>query len=1093
MGAILYELLTGRVPFRKSTALATLRAVLEEPPQPPHQIVPGVDPDLETICLKCLEKDPRQRYQTAAELAAELGRFIDGWPVLARPVSTAGRVARWCRRKPALAGSMAVAALVLVAGFIGVLWQWRRAEAHAQALRQESYYSGITLADFYIEQGDISRALEELLECPPEHRDWEWGYLMYRCHQDALSIPAHADIELPPREIYVNDVPFLNTLSFDASGNLLATLGRDGRLKVWSSEDGRQLTSFGDAANPVTAFAFGARTNDLALGFANGQLRVVSTADWAERFALDTATNAVRHLAYDLNGMKLAFADADGRVRLFDAETGQALRVIEPMNSPIDSLRFTTDSRALVIGFSSRASLLDLDSGQISESLGDEATNGVGLVVDPRGERYVHIDSEGRVALRGPLSEALELERIKGALPWMVRRAFFSPDASLVCIGGEEGTAAVYRSADGTKRFSIPNRVHLAVFSPDGGQLATLGTENIIRLWDVERGRELKVLRGHEALVHTMAFSPGSEQIATGDGQGTVKIWSARNGREVLEGDAWMWALAVSPDGQRIACSPADQYLIVWDARSGGELLRIEVPFQEIQSAAFSPDGTRIATSSGADRTAWVWDSQTGAPLLVLRGHSRFVCGVDYSPDGRRLATASLDGTAKLWAADTGQELLTLDHGTNYVLRVAFSPDSRRILTTGEHGVGIWDADGGQLLASTDRPGPGEGFAIFDRSGDRIITTDWDSFIHLLDGRTARELQRWPANAFTKLAALSPDGKRLVVGTTRAYAGMGLYGTDRPIAELYDIASGRRVLRLQGHRDLFWQSAFTGDGRRIISGSFDWTVRQWETFPWKISDYPGSSEAPLRDRIRRYADNYWRQRLAAEATGHRVATQTLKHAVARPDRSHWPSRPTAATSNQIDLTDHYTGILRAWFYPHFDWDRVDNDLAELTTGLVTFDNVLFDVRGVVQLRRTEPLGGLWQKRWERHPVRVDGIAVHRPFHRLHALLGTDQREQDGRMIGHLIWHYADGAAHESPIRYGEDVRQWWERPNEPSETSRARVAWRGSNPPAAREGASLRLYLSTWENPRPGVEVQTLDLVSELAGAAPFVIATTVE
>jgi hypothetical protein len=172
---------------------------------------------------------------------------------------------------------------------------------------------------------------------------------------------------------------------------------------------------------------------------------------------------------------------------------------------------------------------------------------------------------------------------------------------------------------------------------------------------------------------------------------------------------------------------------------------------------------------------------------------------------------------------------------------------------------------------------------------------------------------------------------------------------------------------------------------------------------------------------------------------------------------------------------------------------VDNDLAELTTGLVTFDNVLFDVRGVVQLRRTEPLGGPWQKRWERHPARLDGIALHRPFHRLHALLGTDQREQDGRMIGHLVWHYADGADHESPIIYGEDVRQWWERPGEPSATSRARVAWRGSNPPAAREGASLRLYFSTWENPRPDVEVKTLDLVSNLTGTAPFVIAITVE
>jgi len=175
LGAILYELLTGQVPCCQSSTLATIKAVLEQPPKPPHQIVRGVDPDLETICLECLEKNPRQRYQTALELANELGRFIEGRPVSARPVSTAGRVARWCKRKPALAGALGAVALTLVTGFIGVLSQWWRAETRTQALRQESYYSSIRLADFYIEQGDIGPALEELLGGPPEHRNWEWG------------------------------------------------------------------------------------------------------------------------------------------------------------------------------------------------------------------------------------------------------------------------------------------------------------------------------------------------------------------------------------------------------------------------------------------------------------------------------------------------------------------------------------------------------------------------------------------------------------------------------------------------------------------------------------------------------------------------------------------------------------------------------------------------------------------------------------------------------------------------------------------------------------------------------------------------------
>jgi tetratricopeptide (TPR) repeat protein len=142
LGAILYELLTGRPPFQAETALDTLVRVMHDEPVPPHRLRPGLPRDLETICLKCLQKEPERRYASAAALAEDLRRFLAREPVLARPVSTGERLWRWCRRKPALAGMAASLFVVLLCGAAGVGWQWLRAEHNArdaEARRQKAY------------------------------------------------------------------------------------------------------------------------------------------------------------------------------------------------------------------------------------------------------------------------------------------------------------------------------------------------------------------------------------------------------------------------------------------------------------------------------------------------------------------------------------------------------------------------------------------------------------------------------------------------------------------------------------------------------------------------------------------------------------------------------------------------------------------------------------------------------------------------------------------------------------------------------------------------------------------------------------------
>jgi WD40 repeat protein len=271
-----------------------------------------------------------------------------------------------------------------------------------------------------------------------------------------------------------------------------------------------------------------------------------------------------------------------------------------------------------------------------------------------------------------------------------------------------------------------------------------------------------------------------------------------------------------SPDGTRIITASSDRTAKVWDTRTGSPLLELKGHTEWVESASFSPDGSRVVTASG-DRTAKVWDARTGSPLLELKGHTDTVMSAVFSPDGTRIVTASSDRTAKVCDARTGSELLELKGDTAQLESAAFSPDGTRIVTASLDGTRVWDARTGTPLLELRGQTAAASSASFSPDGTRIITASGDQTAMVWDARTGTPLLELKGHTspLTR-AAFSPDGTRIVTASWDQ------------TAKVWDARTGTLLLELKGHTNTVNSATFSPDGARIVSASRDLTAKVWD-------------------------------------------------------------------------------------------------------------------------------------------------------------------------------------------------------------------------------------------------------------------------
>ncbi|MDY0169103.1 MAG: protein kinase [Thermoguttaceae bacterium] len=862
LGVVLYELLCGSTPFSGPPAMI-ISLVINQEPESPRKGNPAVPKDLETICLKAMAKQREHRYASCHEMAEDLRRWLAGESITARRVSPAERLVRWCRRNPAVAGlSGSAASLLLLVALVSMVayiktssalataenerqqaeeqrqraelalgtaetergraenalttaeTERQRAEEQGRLARQNevlavereelsrkhAYVATMNLAFRTFEDGQVLNAVELLRGLLPDSgeedlRGFEWYFLWRRCHNERATFRGHEGA--------------IRAVAVRGDGQLLATAGADGTIRLWNAETGDLLDTLSDHEGEVLAVAF------------------------------------------SRDGSLLASAGADRSVRLRDGNDGRSLAVLTEHKQSVRAVRFSPDGQTLASGSADRNDLGSLIVWDVATrkprwTVGDAHTRGnkdhfwgiAGVDYAPDGKTLATAGFDGWLKLWNA-ENGENLAAYKPEPAAWIRAVAFAPDGRTVASCGEDGTAKIWDVTSWRPHTTLRSHagtIHAAAFSEDGKLLAA-GAQGAL-VWNLDSHRAYGI--GHAGELFTVAFAPKDRAIFTAGADGQVKRWelATLEHAPLLQPARKNLLVAVSFAAEAPVFVTADwaaRYTF-WDLDQRKEVAVFsdKSGFMQI---AIAPDGRMAAVAPTLDAPVELRRLPEGDVVATLK--ARFPA--TFSRDGRTLATMApgVDKAVIFW--DTATHCAVRSWQVKFIPdNLFFTADGERLVLIADRQMELQDLAGKAqpIKASIPQVTPvwdnkrlvsrhlsEAGLVALAPDGNTLACQAPKDSIRLRDLRTGRLRAILRGHTGTvQCICFSPDGRTLVSGSF-----------DMTV-RLWNVDTGREITTLRGHRGSVWGAAFSPDGRTLVTvggnatspGGSPGEIRLWE-------------------------------------------------------------------------------------------------------------------------------------------------------------------------------------------------------------------------------------------------------------------------